>query len=418
MSVARMIRQTMTIARRDFIATVYTPTFLLFLFAPLMFLAFGALGGLGAATVAGSSEKQERIVYIGEGADADRIRAADVRQRRIFNEAIAPPTLVVEAPAGDPAAQARGLFDREEIDVTAVLYGNPAEARVVYVSAPLYARYLSSLADQATRDAALGDAARPQSRVTMQRLQREGSSIAGRGQAAFFTVMGLFVLTLMLAGQAVGTLAEERSNKVIEVLAAAVPLESVFLGKLIGMFGVALLFLAFWGTIAINFTTMLPADFSRAFANVGPAIGMMPFALLFLGYFTMAYLLLGAVFLGIGAQASTPREIQMLSLPITIFQMAMLGLASLAAAQPGSTGALIAEVFPFSSPFAMAAKAANEATLWPHFAALAWQALWVAITVAIGARLFRRGVLQSAGPKFRWSSLLRRSSDAVSSAQP
>ena len=52
-------------------------------------------------------------------------------------------------------------------------------------------------------------------------------------------MFGIFFLTLFLAGQVVGTMAEERNNKVIEVLAAAVPLESVFLGKLLGMFGVA-----------------------------------------------------------------------------------------------------------------------------------------------------------------------------------
>ncbi len=32
--------------------------------------------------------------------------------------------------------------------------------------------------------------------------------------------------------------------------------------------------------------------------------------------------------------------------------------------------------------------------------ALAWQALWVALFVTLGARLFRRGVLQSGSPAF------------------
>ncbi len=239
-------------------------------------------------------------------------------------------------------------------------------------------------------------------------VERQTTSIGGQGQAAFLTVFGLFFLTLLLAGQAVGTMAEERSNKVIEVLAAAVPLESVFLGKLIGMFGVAVLFLAFWATIVFNVGALLPPEFADAFASVGPAVGMPMFVLLFLVYFTMAYMLLGAVFLGIGAQASTPREIQMLSLPITIFQVGMFGLSSAAASQPGSLLATFAEIFPFSSPFAMGARAANEPALWPHLLAIGWQLLWVAITVAIGARFFRRGVLQSAGPKFRWASLVGR----------
>ena len=44
----RMIRQTLTIARRDFVATVFTPTFLIFLFTPVIMLSFGAIGGFGA----------------------------------------------------------------------------------------------------------------------------------------------------------------------------------------------------------------------------------------------------------------------------------------------------------------------------------------------------------------------------------
>jgi ABC-2 type transport system permease protein len=63
-----------------------------------------------------------------------------------------------------------------------------------------------------------------------------------------------------------------------------------------------------------------------------------------------------------------------------------------------------AEIFPFSSPSAMAAHAANYPDLWPHFAALGWQALWVGIVITVGARLFRRGVLKSGSPKSRRKS--------------
>jgi ABC-2 type transport system permease protein len=193
----------------------------------------------------------------------------------------------------------------------------------------------------------------------------------------------------------VGTMAEERNNKVIEVLAAAVPLESVFLGKLLGMFGVAILFVGFWGAIVGKLGSFLPADAATAFGELAPAVGAGPFALLFAAYFAMAYLLLGAVFLGVGAQASTMREIQLLSLPVTVVQVAMFGLSAAAVAKPGSWLATAAEVFPLSSPFAMAGHAANSPELWPHILALAWQALWVTLFVTVGARAFRRGVLQS-----------------------
>ena len=212
---------------------------------------------------------------------------------------------------------------------------------------------------------------------------RQRATLGGQNQTAFLAVFGVFFLTLFLAGQVVGTMAEERSNKVIEVLAAAVPLEAVFLGKLLGMFGVAVLFITFWGTVLGQVTSVLPPAFAGMVGELSPAVGLPMFTVLFVTYFTMAYLLLGSVFLTIGAQASTMREIQMLSLPITIVQVGMFTLTLSGLSQPGSWLALVAEVFPLSSPFAMAGVAAASNSLWPHAVAIAWQALWVALFVTL-----------------------------------
>ncbi|MFL9841187.1 ABC transporter permease [Sphingomonas sp. ST-64] len=403
-TLSRLARQTMTIARRDFVATVFTPTFLLFLLAPLMMLAFGTVGGLGAATMAKSGDDKARMVILASGPRAAAAIAIDRDLRRIYRTTERPPVLIVEAPGDNVAQQARALFDRKDIEASSVLYGTLEKPQILYSgTGERTADYLAQVAEQVLRAERAGTSA-PVVEPTKIAVARTVVSASGQGQAAFFTVFALFIVSLMLAGQVVGTMAEERSNKVIEILAAAVPLESVFFGKLLGMFGVALLFLLFWGTVVINLganASAMSPKLAAAFADVGPAVGTLPYVLLFLAYFVMAYMLLGAVFLGIGAQASTQRELQMMSLPITIFQVAMFGFASVAAASPDSWVATAAELFPFSSPFAMAARAANSPELWRHFAALAWQALWVVITVTIAARLFRRGVLQSGSPKLR-----------------
>ncbi|WP_260599823.1 ABC transporter permease [Sphingomonas endolithica] len=405
----RLIRQTLTIARRDFIATVFTPTFLIFLFAPLIMGSFGAIGGLGAASVSKGSEDKVRMVAIVPADQGAIMKALDTRLRRVFRgRDERPPALTIEAPTADPAALARREMDAKDYDVSSVLYGPLAKPTILYGAAgSRTADYLAELAEATLRAERSGGAA-PLSNATKQSVVRARTSIGGKNQAAFFTVFGIFFLTLLLAGQAVGTMAEERSNKVIEVLAAAVPLESVFLGKLLGMFGVAVLFVVFWGTLVSQIGAIMPPGMARAMADIGPAIGMPAFVVLFFAYFTMAYLLLGAVFLSVGAQASTMREIQMLSLPITIVQVAMFGLASVAASRPGTPVALFAELFPFSSPFAMAARAANDPRLWPHVLALLWQLLWVGIVITIGARAFRRGVLQSGSGKFSLKAIFGR----------
>ncbi|WP_315764447.1 ABC transporter permease [Sphingomonas sp. Y38-1Y] len=398
----RLTRQTLTIARRDFTSTVFTPTFLLFLFAPFLFMGLSAaIGGMGAASIAERGERNLRIVAIVTPADRAALIAADRSLRGIFRERDAPPVLDLRTPTGDAERQARAALDSRTTQVTAVLFG--ALDRPTVLHAPIGTRsaaYLASLADQALRIEASGAA--PRSTARLVEVARARAAPVSRDEGGFFAVFALFFLTLLLAGQVVSSMAEERSNKVIEVLAAAVPLEAVFLGKLVGMFGVALTFVAFWGTIAANVASVLPGNVGAALAGMAPALGGPAFAALFVAYFTMAYLLLGAVFLGVGSQAATPREIQMLSLPITIFQVAMFGLASAAAANPDGWVASAAAIFPFSSPFAMVARAASDGAVMPHVLALGWQLAWVALTVTIGARAFRRGVLQSAGPKFRW----------------
>jgi ABC-2 type transport system permease protein len=385
----RFLRQALTIARRDLTATVMTPTFLLFLLSPLLMIGFGVIGGLSGQAASSAGEARQQIVVIAPADQRQALQAADRELRSVFTRDSARPRLRIDRAEADPALQARALFDSDAIEAAAVLYG-PLDHPVVLrrSGAEAEGRYLAALAAQTLRAERAGGV----------RSTPRFATVSGRGQAAYFSTFAIFLVTLMLSGQAVGAMAEERSNKVIEILAAAVPLESVFFGKLLGAFGSALIFVGFWGTLVANLPRLLPGDAAGLLSSLSVAVGPV-FPLLLIGYFVMAYLLQSAVFLGVGSLASTQREIQMLSLPITIFQFAMFGMASYAAGNRESWVALVAEVVPFSSPMAMAARAANAPELWPHGLAFAWQALWVAITLTIAARLFRRGVLKSGSPK-------------------
>lgn len=397
MNLIQTLRKALTIARRDFTATVMTPTFLLFLLSPLLMIGFGLVGSLTASSAADSGEARQRIVVIAGPKEAGEIAAADRQLRNIFTTPKARPALQIEGPGDDVAAQARALLDSSRFDVTAVLYGGLQRPHILRrPSGWSDANYLAQLAEYALRVQRTGTPALSKPQITV--ISSGQATGGGRSQTAFFATLGIFFLTLMLSGQAVGAMAEERSNKVIEVLAAAVPLESVFFGKLLGAFGSAMLFVCFWGTLFANLPRFVPPAMADGLSDLSVAVGPI-FPLLFVVYFTMAYMLQSAVFLGVGSLAATQREIQMLSLPITIFQFAMFGFASYAAGNPGSWPALAAEIFPFSSPLAMAAHAANSPALWPHALALGWQVLWVAITVTVAARLFRRGVLKSGSPK-------------------
>lgn len=400
---AAFLRTMTVIAWRDFRSIVATPTFLLFLIAPLFMLGMGLVGGMGAAGLAESTRSTGRIVAITDAADFAALKTADSRQRAVTG-GMAAPTLELRTVEKAPdEAAIRAIFAETASDTLAVMVGPLDYPKIWEREADgLPGRYLALLAEEALRDGASGAKA-PQTSAQFQQLSTGGSSNAARQTIGFVTVFVLFFLTLLLAGQTVSSLAEEKGNKIIEVLAAAAPLEAVFLGKLLGYLGVALLFISFWLGLAslgavVAAVMAAPANLSPdamaiAAAQVAPATGWGFFLAVGFVYFILAFLLLGAMFLGVGSQAGTVREIQMLSLPITIFQVGMFSLASAASSTPGSPLARFAEAFPFSSPFAMAARAATDSDPWIHIVALAWQLFWVILVVFLAARLFRSGVL-------------------------
>jgi ABC-2 type transport system permease protein len=212
--------------------------------------------------------------------------------------------------------------------------------------------------------------------------------------------MILFFLTIILAGMTLSQLIEEKSNKVIEVLAAAVPIESIFVGKLFAMLATSLVGIAVWLGVGIAAVSMFTHGAAESIPP--PAVGSAAFLVLTLIYFAMNYLLLGSVFLSIGAQASTVREVQTLSMPVTVAQVLIFGFAALAVGSPDSPMALAGAVFPLSSPLVMVARAAEKPELWPHLVAIVWQAIWIGVVVWVSARLFRRTVLKSGPVRRRW----------------
>lgn len=398
------------IARRDFVATVYSRSFIFFLLAPLLLLGFSLfVGQMAARTDLAAS--QPTVAIAADRATTEALLATHARLAARMSERSLP-TLRRVDPAEDVRAQARILLADNEAGLSAVFSGTLAQPML---SGPgriddFVTRRMGLLVEEAQREAALqagvqaGGAPFRAVEVTRDvtgeaagNLREIRTGVARGGQ------MAIFFLTLMLAGLLLSNLVEEKSNKVIEVLAAAVSLDAVFLGKLIAMLGISLVGLLAWGGMlaagAMLSLQLLPAGYELP--TIAPAVGWPVYIVLLLAYYTANYMLLGSLFLGIGSQASNIREIQTLSMPITFLQLGVLLLAMTVIGADGGAVAWVAYIFPFSSPLSMIAFAGQSELLWPHALALAWQTLWVVITIRVAAGLFRKTVLKSGG-KTNW----------------
>ena len=390
----KLLRGAFVIARRDFSATVLSKTFLFFLLGPLLPLLFGAIfGGIGA-TVA---QSRERPVVAVIASEAQFMRLSAARER--LTEAIDADRVVRLArfdPEPDLGAQRKRLLASGDPPVQAVLSdirGQPHLIGSVKRDGTTAGQLKLILAN------AFADAA-PVSIAVTSTQSSSGSRSRDQGLTGQFAQMILFFLTLLLSTMLLSQMVEEKSNKIIEVVAAAVPIESLFIGKLFAMAAASLLGLLVWSAAGAGVIAAFKGLDGLA-ALPPPAIGWTAFLVLAAVYFAMNYLLFGAVFLTIGAQAATVREVQTLSMPVTFGQVIIFAFAAAAVGAPGSGIALAAEIFPLSSPLAMIARAAQQPALAPHIVAIAWQILWVAVILRLGAALFRKTVLKS-GPRTRW----------------
>jgi ABC-2 type transport system permease protein len=389
-----LIRSAFVIGRRDFIATVYSKTFLLFLLGPLLIIGLSITLGNATERMA-RDDLKARVAVIASEADFAPLAQARERLNPSFGERELPDLLRVE-PDYVLESQVQQLLAAKDKRILAVLTGGLARPMLTGAVSETGSirNQIALILNEAAQQGALARAGyRPVSLQFVKVDESAGSLASLRALTARMGQLLLFMLTVLLAGMLLSNLIEEKSNKVIEVLAASAPVDAIFMGKLFAMLAVSLVGVTVWAAGAILGLAFFPTGESLP----EPAVGWPLFVLLVILSYSANYLLLGALFLGIGSQAASVREVQTLSMPVTVGQILVFMFASFAVGPFNSFLGISAAVFPFSSPLAMIARAAQTPELWTHLAALAWQAVWVWLTIKLGARLFKSNVMKSGG---------------------
>ena len=378
-----LLQAAFVVARRDFLAILLSKAFLFFLLGPVFLGAISVGAGFLGAKAADSAAPPRLAVVMAEP-DRDAVLTA----RDSLDDYLSLP----EIDALDPAdVDAREVLDDGDRNLGAVLTGTRDSPRLIGTSEQIerWQGRIAILLEQASGPGAtFPEIALEETRSSMADTRNARTATATAG------VTLLFLLSVFLAGMVLSNLVEEKANKIIEILAASIPMDAVFVGKLFAMLAISFVGIAVWGSL-IGVVLLLGAEALPPLPS--PAVGWPLFIGLFLVYFSLAYLLIGSVFLTVGAMATTVRDVQTLSMPATILQLGVFFLATFALTDPGSPVELFAVIFPLSSPYAMVARAAQLEAIWPHLLAIVWQVVWVALFVKMGALLFRRRVMKS-GP--------------------
>jgi ABC-2 type transport system permease protein len=383
-----VFRAAFVIARRDFIAIVYSKAFIFFLLGPLLPVLLGfAAGNLGKQMARDVSRPFVAVALA--KADSEKLLAARATLSKTLGDGYFADMKIV----GDAAAEQirpQDYLRKKADNFSAVVTGTLAK--------PIITGTASSIERQRADIELLAGYAYSGGSMQLPKATPNVVAESANNDKQLRTITAqigqvlIFGLTMLLAGMVLSNLVEEKSNKIIEILAASIPMESVFLGKLIAMLAMALVGISMWSIIGmIGFVIIDP----NLPSIPTPAVGWLIFAGLCFTYFIMAYLMLGALFLGIGAMAATAREVQTISTPVTMAQVVNFFFASYALTKTGEPMEIFAVVFPFSSPFAMIGRAALEPTLWHHGVAIIGQLLFAVLLLRLGVYLFKKNVMKS-----------------------
>lgn len=241
--------------------------------------------------------------------------------------------------------------------------------------------------------------------VSLETSRVSGGRISGEsGESSFilaYVMSFLLYMALLLYGvQVMGSVVEEKSNRIMEVLVSSLSPFELMLGKVVGVGSVALLQLGIWTGTAKLLTTQRVAIAGMLGAPPGAAAEMPIPAIsgdllaVFLTFFVLGFFLYSAAYAAVAATASTQQEAQQGALPVTmcivVGLLLMFGLLD----EPNGTLARTMSLVPLFAPFVTPVRySLSPMPLLEVLASGAATALGVLAVSWIAGRIYRVGIL-------------------------
>lgn len=238
------------------------------------------------------------------------------------------------------------------------------------------------------------------------RLSEEGER-EDKGVGIIFAIILLMILyaTILMWGQVVmAGVIEEKSSRVIEVLAAGVPPTQLLAGKLLGVGAAGLTQFLVWSLslLVISLVAAGPMPGNIPMPEISPLI-----LFSFVAFFLLGFALYASLYAAIGAAVNTIQEAQQFVFPVIIPLVLGLVCFPVILESPDGGLAVVLSLIPLLTPLLMFLRIMVLTPPWWQIAlslvflgASIWGALWVS------ARIYRVGILMY-GKKPTFPELMR-----------
>ena len=256
--------------------------------------------------------------------------------------------------------------------------------------------------------------------------------------------MLIYIFVAMFSGMVMGSVIEEKSSRVVEVLVSSVKSIDLMFGKIIGVALVALTQFALWIVLTFAIVGIGGAAFGPKLLqkmqgsntmeqtaqmatmgtgfNIQDAVATMEdsglktilttlgnihwgqLIIAFLVYFVLGYLLYASLFAAVGSAVENESDSQQLQLPITIPLVIGFFIALMAMRNPCSQVVWWGSMIPFTSPIVMLARIPYGVPGWELILSIAILIATFALCAWASAKIYRAGILIF-GKKSTWADL-------------
>jgi ABC-2 type transport system permease protein len=218
-------------------------------------------------------------------------------------------------------------------------------------------------------------------------LLRGDAERAGLASAVGFAFAFLFYLASIMFGmQLANSVVEEKQNRIVEIIAAAIPVRHLLAGKVLGNTVLALLQVLVY--VAVGLVGMSFTQYSSMVPSLsGPSLW-------FIAFFAAGFIALSCLWAVAGALASRTEDLQNTASPLTM----LLVVVFIGALSVDGKAEVIASFVPPISAILMPKRIlAGGVEWWEPALALGLLGVAAAVLVVLGERLYRRALLQTGG---------------------
>ncbi|CAN5421397.1 ABC transporter permease [soil metagenome] len=231
----------------------------------------------------------------------------------------------------------------------------------------------------------------------------------------------IYIILLIYGTMVMKSVAEEKTSKVVEIIISSVKPFQLMMGKILGIGLVGLTQLVIWGILLIGLQVTIGIVFAgyiseltqvandptmsagapdqakiAQFLEAVKQINVLQLFGIFVFYFVGGYILYGSLFAAIGSAAGDDMDgNQSLNFIVTIPIIISIIIMTSVVQEPTSTLAVIASIFPLTSPVVMPARLGFDipGLWWQMGLSMVMLVLGFIFTTWLAGRIYRTGIL-------------------------